>query len=134
MNVSWTVIWEEIEKCWCYMTTMMMLHDCQMCILRTLSNIDYSAFFAVEYFAKTPTIDVWQDYKYFAVHLHRRFRVNTLISKKQLNFNHKGNMEVRQIFFKKFCQRCAKAKKNNERDDWGGIIFQMPERAWAGNT
>ena len=35
----------------------------------------------------------------------------TLISKEQLNFNHKGNMEVRQIFFKKFCQRCAKAKK-----------------------
>ena len=35
----------------------------------------------------------------------------TLINKEQLNFNRKGNMEVRQIFFKKFCQRCAKAKK-----------------------
>ena len=34
-------------------------------------------------------------------------------------------MEVRQIFFKKFCQRCAKAKKeNNERDDSEGIIFK----------
>ena len=38
----------------------------------------------------------------------------TLISKKQLNFNRKGNMEVRQIFFKKFCQRCAKAKKKKK--------------------
>ena len=35
----------------------------------------------------------------------------TLINKEQLNFNRKGNMEVRQIFLKKFCQRCAKAKK-----------------------
>ena len=42
-------------------------------------------------------------------------------------------MEVRQIFLKKFCQRCAKAKKKNESDDWEGIIFQMSERAWAGN-
>ena len=108
-----------------------------MYILRTLSNIDYSIFFVVEYFAKTSTTDVWQDYKYFAVHLHRRFRVYTLISKKQLNFNRKGNMEVRQIFLKKFCQRCAmakKKKKKNESDDWEGIIFQMPGRAWVGNT
>ena len=47
-------------------------------------------------------------------------------------------MEVRQIFLKKFCQRCAMAKKKkkkiNESDDWEGIIFQMSERAWAGNT
>ena len=33
------------------------------------------------------------------------------MSKKQLNFNPKGNMEFHQICFKKFCQRCAKAKK-----------------------
>ena len=33
------------------------------------------------------------------------------MSKKELNFYHKGNMEVRQIFLKRFCQRCAKAKK-----------------------
>ena len=26
-----------------------------------------------------------------------------------------------------------KKKKKNESDDWEGIIFQMSERAWAGN-
>ena len=59
------------------------------------------------------------------------------MSKKELNFYRKGNMEVRQIFLKRFCQRCAKAKKNNnnnESDDREGIIFQMPERASAENT
>ena len=28
----------------------------------------------------------------------------------------------------------GKKKKKNERDDWEGIIFQMPGRAWVGNT
>ena len=56
------------------------------------------------------------------------------MSKKALNFNHNGNMEVCQIFLKRFCQRCAKAKKNNESDDREGIIFQMPERASVENT
>ena len=35
----------------------------------------------------------------------------TLIRKEQLNFNRKGNMEVCQIFLKKFCRRYAKTKK-----------------------
>ena len=46
-------------------------------------------------------------------------------------------MKVRQIFFKTFCQRCTKPKKKkkkNESDDWEGIIFQIPGRAWGGNT
>ena len=129
MNFSWTAIWEEIDKFWCY------IRLSNVYIKNPIKHRLWSLF-AVEYFAKTSTIDVWQDYKYFAVYLHKNLRVYTLMSKKELNFYHKGNMEVRQIFLKRFCQRCAKAKKimNVISDDWDGIIFKMPERASAGNN